>query len=157
MDASPAQDATISARVAELPHISMDALWLLWDRYFDTRPSHHHRTWLETRLAYRIQEIAYGSLKPAMRKLLEDIGERGALPASMRRDADRLLPGSVLSRSFDDAEHHVYVHGKGNFEYRGKRYASLTAIAIAITGTKRSGPAFFGLKKSLRELDETLA
>ena len=32
------------------------------------------------------------------------------------------------------------------FEYRDKRYASLSVIAKTITGTARSGPAFFGLK-----------
>ena len=48
--------ASVAARVAALPHLSMDDLWALWDDHFDERPGHHHRTWLESRLAYRIQE-----------------------------------------------------------------------------------------------------
>jgi len=155
ISASPADIAATRARIAAIPALSMEALWALWDRYFDERPAHHHRTWLETRLAYRIQELAFGSLKPAVRTMLEDIGERGELPASMRREADRLLPGSMLTRVFDDAEHQVYVHGKGSFEYRGRRYTSLTAIAKVITGNKCSGPAFFGLKTQPRHTDET--
>ena len=54
--------ATISARIAQLPLLPMDSLWALWDEHFDERPAHHHRVWLETRLAYKIQERAFGGL-----------------------------------------------------------------------------------------------
>ena len=66
---------SVAARVAGLPHLSMGDLWKLWDEHFDERPAHHHRVWLETRLAYKIQERAFGGLKPSLRKKLEDIGE----------------------------------------------------------------------------------
>ncbi len=140
------QAVSVAARVAQIPHLSMDGLWALWDEHFDKRPNHHHRTWLESRLAYKIQEHAFGGLKGATRRKLEEIGESGLLPTRLRRDADRLLPGSVLTRTFDDIEHHVLVRGMRDFEYNGKRFSSLTAIAKAISGSSCSGPLFFGLK-----------
>ena len=137
--------ATVAARAAHLPHLLMDQLWALWDEHFDERPGHHQRVWLESRLAYRMQERAFGGLKPSIRKQREDIGETGLLPRAMRRDANRLLPGTMLTRVFDDVEHRVQVRGLNDFEYEGRRYASLTAIACYIAGTRWSGPAFFGL------------
>jgi hypothetical protein len=58
--------ASVAARVAAIPHLSMDDLWALWDDHFEERPHHHHRVWLESRLAYRMQERAFGSLKPSL-------------------------------------------------------------------------------------------
>lgn len=71
---------SVAARVAGLPHLSMDDLWKLWDEHFDERPGHHHRGWLESRLAYKIQERAFGGLKPSLRRS----SKRSAKPASCR-------------------------------------------------------------------------
>lgn len=142
---------SISARIAQLPELSMDSLWALWDEYFDERPNHHHRTWIESRLAYKIQEEAFGGLKRSTRKKLEEIGETGLLPKSLQSEASRLLPGTVLTRDFDDVEHKVIVLGPKDFEYRGQRFKSLTAVAKRITGCPWSGPAFFGLKTNAKE------
>jgi hypothetical protein len=129
----------------------MDSLWALWDEHFDERPNHHHRTWLETRLAYKIQERAFGGLKGSVRRKLEEIGETGILPPRLRREADRLLPGTILTRVYDDVEHQVLVRGMRDFEYRGQRFTSLTAVAKVITGCPWSGPLFFGLKTKKKE------
>ena len=143
--------ATISARIAQLPILPMDSLWALWDEYFDQRPNHHHRTWLESRLAYKLQERAYGNLKVSVRRKLESIGETGVLPKNLQRDADRLLPGTILTRTYDDVDHHVLVRGVRDFEYRGQRFTSLSAIARVITGSPWSGPLFFGLKSRTKK------
>jgi hypothetical protein len=144
--APPATAANITARIAQLPHLPMESLWALWDEHFDERPNHHHRTWLESRLAYKIQERALGGLKASVRRKLEDIGETGILPRQLRRDAHRLMPGTVLTRVYDDVEHRVLVRGPFDFEYKGQRFKSLTAAAHHISGTHWSGPLFFGLK-----------
>jgi len=144
--ASVPANTSVAAQVAAIAHLSMDDLWQLWDAHFDERPGHHHRGWLEGRLAYRIQECAFGGLKPSLRKKLEEIGATGILPKSLRKDSQRLLPGSILTRIYDDIEHRVLVRGTGDFEYEGQRFKSLSAIAGRITGTHWSGPAFFGLK-----------
>ena len=145
---SPAA-ASVATRVAALSHLSMDELWALWDEQFDERPNHHHRVWLETRLAYRIQERAFGGLKPSLRKKLEEVGETGILPKQLRGDSLRLLPGSILTRIYDDIEHRVLVRGSNDFEYQGQRFKSLSAVAGRITGSHWSGPVFFGLKSSV--------
>jgi hypothetical protein len=144
--ASKADVTTLAARIAQLPDLSMPDLWALWDEHFDERPNHHHRTWLESRLAYAIQARALGGLKPATRRKLEAIGETGILPKQRQRDAHRLLPGTVLTRMHDDVEHRVLVRGPNDFEYQGQRFNSLSAVARHITGTHWSGPLFFGLK-----------
>ncbi len=142
--------AGITARIAQLPHLPMDSLWALWDEHFDERPGHHHRVWLESRLAHRIQERAFGGLKPSTRKKLEAIGETGLLPRQTRRHSDRLLPGTVLTRVYDHVEHRVLVRGPDDFEYQGQRFRSLSALARHITGSAWSGPVFFGLKTTSR-------
>jgi len=129
----------------------MDELRALWDELFDAPAPHHNRAGLENRLAYRIQERAFGGLSPSARARLEKIGETGQVPNASERDADRLLPGSVLSRMYDGVEHRVVVRGDKHFEYDGCRYKSLSAIARKITGTQWSGPAFFGLRESKRK------
>jgi hypothetical protein len=137
---------SISERLAQLPELPMASLWAMWDEHFDERPHHHHRTWIESRLAYRIQEREFGGLNPRTKKKLQEIGKTGQLPRLLRTDADRLTPGTVLSRIYNDEEHRVTVHGVRNFEYRGRRFKSLSALARAITGMSWSGPLFFGLK-----------
>ncbi len=145
--APSSQAHPISARIAQLPHLPMPDLWRLWDEHFDDRPGHHHRGWLESRLAYRMQERAFGGLKPSLRRRLETIGESGILPAQLRQQAQRLMPGTVLARTYDDREHRVLVRGPSDFDYLGQRFKSLSAIARHITGTHWSGPLFFGLRE----------
>ena len=75
--------ATVAARVAQLPHLSMEQLWSLWDDHFDERPGHHQRVWLESRLAYRMQERAFGGLDPG--KPFEDgVEQRGGKQTERR-------------------------------------------------------------------------
>jgi hypothetical protein len=143
---SEALQVRVAEQVAHLPYLSMENLWALWDDLFDRRPHHRNRPYLESRLAYRLQERAFGGLSPAVRRRLEKIGETGIIPGLRQREADCLLPGTLLTRGYDGVEHQVIVRGAGHFEYAGRRFKSLSAIAKAITGTQWSGPAFFGLK-----------
>ena len=149
--ALPPSPTSIAAQLAQLPHLPMENLWALWDDFFEQRPNHHHRTYLESRLAYKLQERAFGGLSPSARRRLEKIGETGIVPNLSHREANRLLPGTVLTREYDGVEHQVSVRSPGGFEYAGRRYKSLSAIARAITGTQWSGPAFFGLKSATRK------
>ena len=56
------QANTTIAQIAQLPQLPMENLWALWDDLFDRRPGHHQRTYLESRIAYRLQERAFGGL-----------------------------------------------------------------------------------------------
>jgi hypothetical protein len=61
-----------------------------------------------------------------------------------------MQPGAVLVREWRGISHQVSVLEKG-FSFRGKRYRSLSEVAREITGTRWSGPLFFGLKRSQEE------
>ncbi len=147
---APSQEQTVAAQVASLPRLPMKALWTLWDTYFPRRPSHHNRNYVEGRVAYKIQEAAYGGLKPEVRQQLIRIGEA---QSKMKRRSPRefhIVPGTLLVREYGDREHRVTAQADGTFEYAGQRFKSLSAVARYITGSQWSGPVFFGLAKTQR-------
>jgi hypothetical protein len=141
---------TVAARVTGLPKLPMKELWVLWDRYFQRRPTHHNRDYVEARVAYRIQEEAFGGLRPETRTALVGIGEANSRIRSRRSHEIVIAPGTVLVREFDNREHRVTTLADGAFEYEGRRFKSLSAAARHITGTQWSGPVFFGLIKTAR-------
>ncbi len=139
---------TVLARVAALKTEPITNLKQQWRDLFETEPPPYNRRFLEHRLAYRIQELAYGGLKPETIKKLKAIAEDldGGNPARRRQSAkDRPIAGTRLIREYQGIEHCVTVRD-GGFEYQGRPYQSLSAIARAITGTRWNGLLFFGLK-----------
>jgi hypothetical protein len=56
---------------------------------------------------------------------LEEVGETGILPKQLRNDAQRLLPGTIITRIYDDIEHRVLVRGAGDFDYQGQRFRAV--------------------------------
>jgi hypothetical protein len=141
---------SIAAQLAALRQMPLDRLRTLWDEHFPRRPLRVTRRYLESRLAYRLQEVAYGGLPKAIKAQLADCGERLSKIKVGRGAEVRLMPGTVLIREWDDREYRVTVTADGLYELDGQRYKSLSATAKAITGTHWSGPAFFGLKKGRR-------
>jgi hypothetical protein len=125
----------------------MTALWALWDKHFPARPSHHNRAYVEGRVAYKIQEEALGP-PLTIRAQMARLGEAQSKIKTQRGAEVFVTPGTVLVREFDDREHHVTAQPDGSFEYEGRRYKSLSAVARHITGTQWSGPLFFGLTQS---------
>jgi hypothetical protein len=139
--------ASVAARIAELGHLPMAELWTLWDRYFERRPEFPNRTFVESRLAYKLQEEAFGGLSPQTRQRLEAIGAKHSkIKLRARARKFDFAPGTVLLREWGEREHRVTVNADGHFEYEGRCFTSLTAVARHISGTHWSGPAFFGLK-----------
>lgn len=69
-------NGSISAQLAAPPSLPMAELWVLWDQHFPQRPSHRNRNYVESRLAYRIQELAYGALPTNIRKMLVEAGAK---------------------------------------------------------------------------------
>lgn len=141
----------VGNQLHSLSSLPMPEFWKLWDKHFKERPKHPHRKQLESRLAYRLQEIAYGSISPETRNLLADIGERLSKIKTSKRLSTTLLPGTVLIREFDGIDYRVTVAMDGRFEFEGHKYKSLSAIAKQITGTQWSGPAFFGLNQGVQK------
>ena len=141
---------TIITKIAALKDAPTADLRALWGKLFETEPPRQNRRFLESRLAYRIQELEYGGLKPATIERLEALGkELSGEKASQRRIRvdQHPISGTRLIREYQGVEHCATVLDEG-FEYQGRPYKSLSAIARAITGTRWNGWVFFGLRKS---------
>ena len=139
---------TVLAQLAALKIAPIGALKQRWRDLFETEPPPYNRRFLEHRLAYRIQELAYGGLKPETVKKLRKLAEEldGGDPLNRRRHhQDRPIAGTRLIREWQGVEHCVTVR-ESDFEYQGRPFTSLSAVARAITGTQWNGWAFFGLK-----------
>ena len=138
----------IPARLAALKATPLPRLKAHWRDPFGSEPPSYNRRFLESRLAYRIQELAYGGLKPETIKRLEALGEqfadRNITRRHIRHDA-MPIAGTRLVREWQGLEHTVTVLTDG-YEWQGRPYRSLSAIARFITGTRWNGLAFFGLK-----------
>ena len=137
----------IPALLAALKAATTPDLKAQWRDLFDAEPPPFNRSYLESRLAYRIQELAHGSLKPDTLRRLEKLGGQvGGKGVSRRKRQDRMpMAGTRLVREWQGVEHTVTVTGDG-FEWQGRPYRSLSAIARAITGTRWNGPLFFGFR-----------
>jgi hypothetical protein len=137
----------LSLRLAELPQLNKAALDELWKQFFDVAPSPKlRRDLMIPILAHRLQDQAFGSLKPVVRTRLRQLSR------AFERDSDseisarpQLRPGTRLVRQWGDRVHLVNVETNG-YEYQGAQYKSLSEIARLITGTRWSGPLFFGIK-----------
>jgi hypothetical protein len=147
----------IPVPLAGVPELSRAELCDLWKQLFNASPDPRlRRDLMIPILAYRIQET-FGSLKANIKNRLRQLAEGFA------RDPDQavsskatLKPGTRLVRDWRDQVHLVNVEVDG-YEYKGGRYKSLSQIARLITGTRWSGPLFFGIKNGQtgNELKET--
>ena len=142
--------ADVPRRLAALRAAATPALRQQWRELFGTEPPPYNRRFLESRLAYRVQELAYGGLKPETLARLEALGEQldgGKVTVRRMRGDDTPIAGTRLIREYQGVEHVVTVMRDG-FEYQGRPYQSLSAIARAITGTRWNGRVFFGMRPS---------
>lgn len=138
------QKDTVLTRIAQLPKMPAEELKALWGELFEKEMPCFNRVFLEARLAYRLQELAFGGLSEEaisrlkrlnQAEIKEHIGKRATKPAT----------GTILVREFKGVEHRVRVMADG-FEHLGIKYRSLTAVALKITGSSWNGLEFFGLK-----------
>ena len=123
------KQASVAARIAELACLPMSELWTVWDRYFPRRPDYPNRTHVESRIAYKLQEEAFGGLAPETKQRLEAIGAKHS-KIKLRakpREFD-FAPGTILLREWGEREHRVTVTAEGLFEYQGRNFKSLTAV-----------------------------
>ena len=138
----------VLGRLAALSGASMGDLKEQWRALFGAEPPPYSRKFLESRLAYRIQELAYGGLKPETVARLDAFAEQiDGKNITLRRirQEQRPITGTRLLREWQGVEHVVTVQREG-FEWQGRPYQSLSAIARAISGTRWNGWTFFGLR-----------
>ena len=156
MDAAgKVQDRTrnsVLRQMSILQSMTLEELREKWLDLYGGEPPKYKRLFLIKRLAYRIQELFYGGLSEHAKEHLKKVAQND--PVAMvnrkipeeRKTEDRILPGTRLVRIWNDRRYEVIVQAEG-FEYEGRIYKSLSALAKEITGTKWNGKVFFGVKK----------
>ena len=138
----------VLAQIAALAKASLPELKAQWRDLFGTEPPGINRAYLERRIAYRLQELAYGGLSDANQARLAALArtaDKGSSARTRTRAQDRPIAGTKLLRVWQGVEHSVTVLQTG-YDYQGRSFASLSAVARHITGSRWNGPAFFGLR-----------
>ena len=136
---------TVLAQIATLKARSMPELHEMWRELFGQEPPVLGRRYLEDRLSYRIQELRLGSLSDRARRRLDALVDQLEPKAARRRDPGRPIAGTRLVREWKGVQHTVEVR-EHDFEYNGRPYKSLSAIAREITNVRWNGWSFFGLR-----------
>jgi hypothetical protein len=141
----------LAQEIQRLLTLDVPTLGKKWVTLFEVEPSPQlGRVLMIRAIAYRLQEKAFGGLKPSTQRILDRVCERGA-KAQKRSTTLRASAGTVLIREWRGVKHRVTVLDN-DVVYRGRRYKSLSEVARTITGTHWSGPLFFGLTKKIKEV-----
>ena len=138
--AAPAANRVL-AQIAALQRMDAKELHQQWAAMMDGPPPGSAAS-LRQRLIHRVQELAFGGLAPAVKATLAKVALRDAGEDKPAEKAS--IPGTRFIREWHGHRHEVTAVA-GGFEYLGKRYRSLTAVAKAITGQHRNGKEFFGI------------
>jgi hypothetical protein len=137
----------LALEIRQLPTIELTALRRKWAALFGFDPSPRlGRVLMVRAIAYKLQERAFGGLKPSAQRILDRVSD-GPQKKVLKR---RTSAGTVLIREWHGVKHRVTVLDN-DVVYRGRRYKSLSEVARAITGTQWSGPVFFGLTQRAKE------
>ena len=143
-------DLTLEAEIAKLGDLGLEQLRGIWAKRLGAVPKHQSADLLRRRLAYELQVRAYGGLKPETLQRLRKLHQSFKADPKYTPQANYgLKPGTLLTREWKGATYRVGVLNEG-FEFKGEKYDSLSKIASLITGTKWSGPAFFGFREPRR-------
>jgi len=155
MNPKPAQFVTppsVVTQITQLPSLDIQEIRVLWKRLFGGNTPTHNRAFLERRIAYQLQLIEFRkvdrNLLESNQRRIETLIRSGKL--NQRSQGHPLPVGTVLTRLYQEVEHCVVVEADGQYAYQGRRYGSLSVIAREITGTRWSGPLFFGLKQPFK-------
>ena len=135
------------AEIAELRNLGLAELRTLWAERLG-KPRQLASTELTRRwLAWELQAAARGGLEASTRRRLRQLAAALKPDTSSSALSDiSVKPGIVLSREWAGTNHKVVVLETG-FAWNGQVWNSLSEIATKITGTRWSGPRFFGLKR----------
>ena len=135
--------------LSRLPKLDIRELREEWRVLYKADVSPHlSRELLIRAVAYRMQELALGGLRPESQRQLRQIAmELKQTGEAAKRFRPQLKPGTRLIREWQGRTHEVVVRDDG-LSWQGTQYRSLSAIARKITGTAWSGPLFFGLKQN---------
>lgn len=137
----------VGSQLKAIRQMPPESLRALWHSAFGTHaPGWMHKGFLVQALSYRLQEKIYGGLSAAQRRRLAAYADEVRRTGHVAIDTGlKIKPGTRIVRQWR-GDTYVVTALDTDFEFRGKRYESLSEIARTITGTRWSGPAFFGLK-----------
>jgi len=122
-----------------------------WSALFGTNSALRlGRGFMVRAIAYQLQERAFGGLKPSTIRILERAADGRTELAVERQPRRAAGAGTLLIREWRGVRHRVTVLDH-DVVYRGRRYKSLSQVARVITGTRWSGPLFFGLRSKAKE------
>jgi hypothetical protein len=136
---------TVLAQIAALKGKSTSELREMWRALFDKEAPVLGRRYLEDRIAYRVQELHFGGLSDRARRKLDALADQLDPKAARRRDPGRPIAGTQLRRHWQGSEFVITVR-EHDFEYNGRSYRSLSAVAREIAGSRWNGWTFFGLR-----------
>jgi hypothetical protein len=142
-------DAALEAEIGRLPALSLLELRHRWKTLFGhPAPKSLRRNFLARAVAYQMQVEAYGGLSAATKRRLREIANavRNG-DANTTLGSSRIKTGTQMIRQWQGTTHTVTALVEG-FEWDGRTYKSLSAVANAITGTNWNGFAFFGIKRA---------
>lgn len=140
-------DPVVEAELVRLEKLDLHQLRALWREQVGAPSKLQSAELLRRRLAYEIQVRAYGGLRPQYRRRMLGLHKAFIADSSYTPQVrQRRKVGTILAREWKGVLHQVTVLEAG-FEYAGQSYQSLSEIAQKITGTKWSGPTFFGMRK----------
>lgn len=132
--------------LAELPELSLDALKARWrDLFGAPPPSRLGRSLMVRGIAYRMQEQALGGLRPATHRRIARAFANIVDGRVLSSNQPTIKPGTRLLREWQGVTHEVIILESG-VQYRDAVWPSLSAVAREITGTRWSGPRFFGIR-----------
>ena len=137
----------LEEEIARVRDLDLSGLRARWHLVFRRKPPHHlPRHLLFRMIAYRLQAEQLGDLDRDTQRFLARIaaGTAGGNEVPRRHRHHGLQPGTALVREWNGRSQRVLVLDEG-FAWNGTTYRSLTEVACAITGTRWSGPRFFGL------------
>ena len=139
--------AKLAGEIAALQSLDITRLKTCWRTLYGTdAPARFSRDLLIRAVAYRMQERELGGLRPTTRRLFQRVGAAAHARRPFKVAPLRALEsGAILIREWNGVKHKVVVQESG-FSFRGQHYRSLSAVARHITGSRWSGPLFFGLK-----------
>ena len=145
------QKPSLEDEIAHLRDLDLSGLRTRWRSAFRRKaPDHLPRHLLYRIIAYRLQAERLGDLDRETERFLDRVAAGTRNGDELQADRDHpsrhgLQPGAILVREWDGKPQRVMVLDEG-FAWNGTTYRSLTEIAHAMTGTRWSGPRFFGLR-----------
>jgi hypothetical protein len=137
-----ASAASVEALLADLEPLDVTQLRSRWTALTNSPPPRVRAAMLRLALGYEIQSRAHGGLSRATQQRLAQIAD-----AKTRTGA--ATPGMRLMREWNGVMHVVSISETGTIHWSNRDWRSLSEVARTITGTRWSGPAFFGLKRKL--------